>query len=189
MLTILRIIIIFVLAGGLMAACNTWVPPTPPPPPPDLPEDMPPDFHVRSEYYGQAVSPVYHYDYFIVLDPSTADTISFHPDYMDSNPPVWVETFDAAEGDLENLWDLMVMEDIFREDWSLIADTMVGAWTRTLQITADDGYYNVPRWVQDTTSANSVYYRIDSLVPAAVWDSLWAWRELYISGDTTGHHP
>ena len=184
-----RLIFGFLLLNFFMATCNTQMPPTPPPPPTELPEDMPPDFHVRSEYCGQAVSPVYHYDYFIVLDPSTTDTISFHPDYMESNPPVWVETFDAVEVDLESLWDLMVMEDIFREDWLLIADTLVGAWTRTLQITADDGYYTVPRWVQDTTSANSVYRRIDSLVPAAVWDSLWAWRERYISGDTTGRCP
>jgi hypothetical protein len=172
----------------ILAACTTN-PPSSPPPPPTLPEDMPSDFHVRSDYFGQAVSPVYHYDYFIVLDPSTTDTISFHPDYTESSPPVWIETFDASAADLENLWDLMMDEDLFRDYWVRSPDTLYGAWTRTLQITAEGGYYTVPKWIQDTTSANPVYRRVDDLVPDAVWDSLWAWRDRYISGDTTGSWP
>jgi hypothetical protein len=176
------------LLGMLMTACNAPQPSTPEEPE-GLPEDMPADFHVRSEYFGQAVSPVYHYDYFIVLHPAGTDTISFHPDYMESNPPVWIETFAAGSDDLENLWDLMVSEDIFRDDWVRSADTLFGAWTRMLHVTAENRSYTVPTWVQDTTAAHAVYRRIDAIVPAAVWDSLWTWRERYISGDTTAIRP
>jgi|GEM_PF-1684236 len=183
-MTAIRIIIGFALLGTIVAACQT-APPSTSPEPPDIPEDMPDDFHVRSEYYGQAVSPVYHYDYFIILAPAGTDTISFHPDYMESNPPVWIEAFDATDVQLESLWDLMVTEDIFRSDWIRSPDTLYGAWTRLLYVTAQQRSYTVPQWIQDTTSANAVYDRIDSLVPAAVWDSLWTWRDRYISGDTT----
>jgi hypothetical protein len=175
--------VVLALLIALMAACNT--PPPEGPPPSEMPEDMPADLHIRSDYFGQPVAPVYHYDYFIILDPATTDTISFHPDYMESNPPVWIETYNAADSDLEDLWDLMVNEDIFREEWSLRGDTLVGAWTRTLHIRAQGESYNVPPWIQDTTSANPVYRRVDALVPGAIWDSLWTWRERYISGDTT----
>jgi hypothetical protein len=177
-----------VFISVLLAACQTG-PSSSPPPPPTWPEDMPSDYHVRSDYYGQAVSPVYHYDYFIVLDPATTDTISFHPDYMESSPPVWIETFDASTADLEDLWDLMMEEDLFRDSWTRSPDTLFGAWTRTMRITASGGYYTVPEWIQDTTSANRVYRRVDGLVPDAIWDSLWAWRERYIAGDTTKTFP
>ncbi len=174
------------LLSCLMAACNNQPPSEPPP---TLPEDMPDDFYVRSDYFGQAVAPVYHFDYFIILDPSRTDTISFHPDYIESNPPVWIETFDATDGDLEDLWDLMIDEDLFRDDWARSADTLFGAWTRTLEVKAENEYYTIPKWVQDTTAANSVYRRVGSLVPDSVWDSLWTWRDRYISGDTTAGQP
>lgn len=172
----------------LAVACNVSQPHDPRPPP-EVPEDMPDDFHVRSEYFGQAVAPVYHYDYLIVLDPTTTDTISFHPDYIESNPPVWVETFTATAGDLEDLWDRMVDQNLFRDDWIRSQDTLFGAWTRTLQVTAENAYYTIPKWVRDTTSANAIYRHVDSLVPDAVWDSLWTWRQRYISGDTTSGRP
>lgn len=178
-----RILAVIALTVCLLAACQTDSPQEPGDKP-QMPADMPDDFHVRYDYFGQAVSPKYHYDYFILLDRVSQDTISFHPDYMESNPPIWIETFDAADEALEDLWDLMVDEDLFRDSWARTPDTLFGAWTRILQVTAADEHYTVPKWVQDTTSANAVYRRIDSLVPAAVWDSLWVWRERYIA-DTT----
>ena len=176
------------ISVALLAACNT-VPPESSPPPPALPDDMPSDYSVRSDYFGQAVSPVYHYDYFIVLDPEATDTISFHPDYMESSPPVWIETFDVSTAALEDLWNLMVEEDLFRDTWDRSSDTLFGAWTRTMQVTASGGQYTVPSWIQDTTSANPVYRHVDDLVPDTIWDSLWAWRDRYISGDTILSRP
>ena len=83
----------------------------------------------------------------------------------------------------------MVSEDIFLNDRLRSPDTLFGDWTRILQVTASEGQDTVPEWIQDTTSANPVYRRVDSLVPDAVRDCLWTWRGRYISGDTTGRRP
>jgi hypothetical protein len=141
---------------------------------------MPDDFYVQSEFFGAAVAPPYHYDFYIVLDRALKDTISFHPGFVDSDPPVWVDTFEVADTEMESLYDLMRTNTIFRDYWTPAADTLVGSSTRALRVIASNRAFYVPVWVEDTAAVNPVFTTVDTLVPGEVWDTLWARRERYI---------
>ena len=144
---------------------------------PDCP-DVPPDFHVRSDYFGASVSPPYHYDYCITLSSTGRDTISFHPGY--AGGPTWIETFDASPIALHRLYELMLERNIFRIMWVRIEDHLVGGESRRLMIVSNGHLFNVPPWVRDEEAIHPVYGAIDSLVPAAIWDDLWLRRERFI---------
>lgn len=154
--------------------------------PKPMPGEMPGDFLVRSNYFGAPVSPPGHFDYSIVIDHTLPDSIRFSVGYGPDTLGVtaWLEIFDVIQSDLEDLYYLMLDKDVFRGLWERIEDPPVGASTRHLEILADSQRFTVPEWVEDRTSIAPVYSRIDSLVPAAVWDSLWARRDRYRHRDS-----
>jgi hypothetical protein len=142
--------------------------------------EVPEDLRVRSDYFGATVSPIYQYDYFISLSASTLDTISFAIGSSGGDQPIWVEVFETPGQDLITLYDLMRINEIFRSSWDTLEDPPVGGSKRQMQGIAKGEAFSVPSHVVDTDSVDPVYAEIDSLVPSAVWDSLWARRDRYI---------
>lgn len=142
--------------------------------------DLPGNFAVLSEYFGQPVSPPHHYDYSVLVSYTSNDTITFSPDYAWSGAPIWTEVFNASTEDLEALYELMLENDIFRDSWAIVEEPPVGASSRRIEGIVGQVTFSVPEWVKDTKATRPVYAAIDSLVPRAVWDSLWARRDRYI---------
>ncbi|MCK4415317.1 MAG: hypothetical protein KAY32_17420 [Candidatus Eisenbacteria sp.] len=149
-----------------------------------MPTAMPDDLHVEAVYSGATVSPPHHYSYTIELGQISPDSIRFAVDYGPYvlGETLWIESFDATQSDLERLYTRMYDNDIFRNNWDVFEDHPVGGSSRRLTIIAHSRQFAVPWWVRDESSVEPVYALIDSLVPAALWDSLWARRERHIQG-------
>jgi hypothetical protein len=162
----------------LAMACESGVPPEHRPR--RMPDNMPDDFCVRSNFFGATVTPKYHCDYYIVLDAAVTDTISFHPDYESSSPPVWTETFDSPRDSLESVYALMLENDIFRSSWEPMPNPPIGGSTRSLEVVGDNRSFYIPPQVNDASAVEPVFVKIDSLVPGEVWDTLWSRRDCYI---------
>ena len=171
MMTIWRLPCVILPVVLLVGGCGDDDPCLCPAPEPPLCE-----FHVLSEYVGPPVSPRYHYEYSISVDIASNDEITFYPTYRGDETPVWTEGFDAPQDDLRALYALMLANDIFRDSWEPEQEHPVGGPEQCLQGTVLGVDFYVPKWIEDRAAVSPVYSAIDSLVPEAVWDSLWARR-------------
>ena len=141
--------------------------------------------YVRSDYSRGSVAPPDQYRYFIALSYGAADTISFA-----CGDTVWTELFDASARDLQDLNDLMIAKGIFRPFWEIMIPPPIGGASRWLRVRAGWKTYEIPPYVRDVAATSPVYARIDTLVPAMIWDSLWARRGRYIRDqDLLNRHP
>ena len=155
--------------------------------PATVPAEMPPDFAVQQVFASGTVSPPYYFAYNIFLSAVTSDSIVFHCDYIDGgsyDPPIWTYGFDAAESDLDDLYQLMRKQQAFRDEWDEIEDPPVGGSTRRLVIMVNKHEFEVPYWPENPAPLDTVYTYINSLVPSEIWDTLWARQDHYITDHT-----
>src|SRR5687768_8853812 len=76
----------------------------------------PADFRVQYHWSEGSLPPPYHSEYTIRLGPGLQGEIEFQPDYPSGDTPIWIETFEIEDEDLEKLYALMWAKGIFAEN-------------------------------------------------------------------------
>ncbi|MCK6624398.1 MAG: hypothetical protein L6R45_04405 [Anaerolineae bacterium] len=135
--------------------------------------------------------PPYHYEYAIHLGPGAQGLIEFWPDYPGADTPVWTETFEVANEDLDKLYVLMGPQGLLIEAWLQSDDLPDGAPADSLQVTAEGRQIGVPSYVASAhqEQAQAVYARIKALLPRPIWTHLMARYEQYQQDVLAGRQP
>jgi hypothetical protein len=148
-----------------------------------IPQTKPDDFQVQYTWETGSLPPPYFYAYTITLGPEAKGEISFVPGYSNNDPPRWIETWDLAADDLDQLYAILLYTGAFTKDWSQLEDIPTGGSADKLLITAYGQQFSIPSYVageQQAKDIRVVYNRIGTLVPQAIWNKLEAQHEEYV---------
>ena len=135
------------------------------------------DFSILYKWSEGTVPPPYYYEFTIRLGPGKQGSIEFLPDYPMHDPPMWTETFDLDEGDLNRLHALMAEKGVFTAGWTEVADPPVGGSLEWMEVTVGEERFLVPSTIEEKETVRDVYRTINSLVPERIRDKLMAQRE------------
>jgi len=142
----------------------------------------PDNFRLIYHWRAGSMPPPYHYEYTIHLGPGSSGEIVFYPDYPAHEPPVWRETFSITSETLNQLYALMVSQEIFRPRWTVKENAPVGGSQDWLEVIAGERRYNVSAQAKKREQLTTVYRAIRDLVPTPIWDGLMARHEQFKEG-------
>ncbi len=143
---------------------------------------QPDDFSLRYRWSEGALPPPYHYEYTIHLGPGRQGRIEFWPDYPSDDTPVWTETFELGEGELEKLYSLLAAQGLLEEKERPSQGAPPGASTGRLQVTMEGRQISLPGALDDTNQAEAVAVVTEAVkaqVPEPIWTKLMAQYEQY----------
>ena len=143
---------------------------------------LPGDFHLEYTWCDGAVPPPHYYEFRIGLDADGKGMIVFRPDYPAEQTPAWRESFSLAPLVVQELYGLMLEQDVLRQQWEPIPDEQapVGSELESLEVVAQGRHYRVPAVIVEAPRLAPVYARIRQLVPDALWEALMQRREDYM---------
>ncbi len=133
-------------------------------------------FSLVYSYDKGAVSPKYHYAYWIVLESNLMGRIEYQPGYPADSPPKWVEEFPVTAEEYVELYTLLTQAKVFETDkWSK-HPFIAGAPSESLKVTANNKIFIVPNQAGSTEDEikqiANVYEKINALVPKEIMDRL-----------------
>lgn len=149
-----------------------------------FPQIRPDDFHI--EYYWETGSlpPPYFYFYEIKIGPGFIGEITFQADYSDQEPPIWIETIEISQDDLDGLYEMLYTIGMFDKEWLQVEDIPDGGSATKLIVYAFGQEFTIPSYVaggQQSKDARALYEQIESLVSQEIWDKLMALHDQYVA--------
>ena len=142
----------------------------------------PDDFTVEYEWREGSLPAPYHYEYTVIIKPSSQSKIVLTPDYASITVPKWTEYFKVEEHGLNDLYRVMVENGLFTRKWRQLAAEPVGGSNQTLVVTAQGKRIKVEDYVvsEQQVSAKVMYAAVQALVPKEIWERLEARRQQYM---------
>jgi hypothetical protein len=133
---------------------------------------------------GTSLGPTHSYAYDIVINRDIADTIYMELGVFGNNIVSRAEAFDASTRQMNDLFELMLEQGLFRDYWEMLPpeEWPSGGPGRSIWVRASEEIYCVGGFIVDEDDVMPVYHRMAGLVPDGIWDELWAWRDEYIAG-------
>lgn len=142
----------------------------------------PADFSLQYHWSEGALPPPYHYEYTLHLGPGSTGLIEFWPDYPNPGTPVWTETFELKEGDLDKLYTLLQTKGLLEEQEWQSQGAPPGTSGDGLQVTVEGRQLLLPSYVEredGTQVLAEVYEAIKRQVPESIWAKLIEQYEQY----------
>ena len=142
----------------------------------------PDDFCVEYEWREGSLPPPYHYEYTVIINPSSRSEIALTPDYPSTTVAKWTEFFKVEEQGLNDLYRVMVENGIFTRKWRQLDAAPIGGSNQTLVVTAQGKRIKVEDYVvsEQQVSAKVMYVAVQALVPKEIWERLQARRQQYM---------
>lgn len=140
------------------------------------------DFSLRYHWSESALPPPYHYEYTIHLGPGSQGLIEFWPDYPNPGTPVWTETFELKDENLEELYVLLQAKELLGERTRQDQDPPPGAPANDLYVTIEGRQIALSSYNTDQNEAEvitQVYEVVKAQVPEPLWAKLKAQYEQY----------
>ncbi len=137
-------------------------------------QGTPPDLIVTYEYRAGTMPPPYHDEYTVVVGPGPQGKVLYSPNYPLDKTPTWTEVFSPTTAQVDELYALILKNNLLRDKWSELEMPPVGGSVEWATIQANGKTTTIPVALQASASqdAAAMYKFItDSLVPKAVWDS------------------
>lgn len=152
----------------------------------NLSSERPNDFQL--EYYWETGSlpPPYFYSYQIFIGPGSKGEIRFQADYSGQDPPVWVESIEISEVELDQLYQMLHEMGMFEKEWRQAADTPDGGSASKLSGIASGHEFFIPSYVdndQQAGDADALYEFIETLVPQNTWKKLMSLHDEYVEAN------
>jgi len=132
----------------------------------------PEDFSVQYWWREGSLPPPDHYEYSICLSSGQEGSIIFYPDYPMENPPVWTEYFSVDAESLQQLYALIIENELFGKTWTEIEDPPLGGSLEWLEVIAGGDRIIVPSAINESQVVEDIYSQIRALVPAWIWNKL-----------------
>jgi hypothetical protein len=142
----------------------------------------PDDFGVEYEWREGSLPPPYHYEYTVIVKPSSRIEIVLTPGYPSTSVPKWTEFFKVEEQGLNDLYRVMVENGLFTRQWRQLDAAPVGGSNQTLVVTAQGKRIKVEDYLvsEQQVSAKVMYAAVQALVPKEIWERLQARRQQYM---------
>lgn len=142
----------------------------------------PDDFYIEYEWREGSLPPPYHYEYTVIINPSSRSEISLTPDHPSTTVPKWTEFFKVEEQDLNNLYRVMIENGLFTRKWRQLDGAPVGGRKQTMTVTAQGKQITVEDYLvsEQQVSAKAMYAAVQALVPKEIWKRLQARRQKYM---------
>jgi hypothetical protein len=142
----------------------------------------PDDFGVEYEWREGSLPPPYHYEYTVIIKPSSRSEIVLTPDYPSTTVPKWTEFFKVEEQGLNDLYRVMVENGLFTRKWRQLDAVLVGGSNQTLIVAAQGKRIKVEDYLvsEQQVSAKVMYTAVQALVPKEIWERLQAKRQQYM---------
>ncbi len=116
----------------MLAACGESPTPTPGVTPTVTAQanaGTPPDLTVTYEYRAGTMPPPYHNEYTVVIGPGTQGMVKYSPDYPGDTTPIWDELFSPTAEQLNQLYALILKNNLLRSGWRELDMPPVGGDT------------------------------------------------------------
>jgi hypothetical protein len=167
------------LAMLLLGGCSTSseVPP------------RPANFRVTYQWVETSLPRPYHYEYTIRIGPGLQGVIEYQPDYTFPTTPIWTETFELEDKDLENIYTLMGAKGVFTRFWRPVNPQPDPGELGPLVVIVDEQRFIVPAYTVDGPADGEVldiYDALHALVPAATWQKLETRHQQYMQDFVAG---
>jgi hypothetical protein len=142
----------------------------------------PDDFGVEYEWREGSLPPPYHYEYTVIIKPSSQGEIVLTPDYPSTTVPNWTEYFKVEEQGLNDLYRAMVENGLFTRKWRQLDTAPVGGSHQRLAVTAQGKRIKIEDYLipEQQVSAKIMYAAVQVLVPKEIWERLQARRQQYM---------
>lgn len=169
---LLRISVLDILLLAALAACST----------PGATNTRPDDFNVTYEWQEGSLPPPFHYEYRITVQPTGQGEVVMVPDYPSEHVPTWTETFNVQPVALDNLYQVMVDNGLFTQNWRAQENPPVGGSSQSMVVTAHGQQITIPVYVvaELETAVTEMYSAVTALVPPNVWEKLETQHQQYI---------
>lgn len=142
----------------------------------------PDDFSVLYEWQEGSLPPPHHYEYRIRLQSSGQGEVTMTPDYPSTEVPVWTEFFTIHPDAVDEIYGLMVAQDLFTTVRQTQPQPLVGGSMESMLVTANKKTVKIPAFVisEQASHMNNIYSAINELVPEAIWKRLNNLRGQYV---------
>ena len=141
-------------------------------------QPQPADFSLDYHWSESALPPPYHYEYTIHLGPGSQGLIEFWPDYPNPGTPVWTETFELKDEDLEKLYAFLQAKGLLEEQAGHSEGVPPGAPSDGLRVMVEGRQFSLPG-SNETEGLAEVVEAVKTQVPAPLWTKLMAQYEQY----------
>ena len=161
----------------ILSACDVSGTPTP-----TQPQSAPADLSLTYEYRAGSMPPPFHNEYTVVIGPGTTGQVTYRPDYPSDTTPTWTEVLTPTTAQLNDLYTLILENNLLRDNWRSLGDPPVGGSVEWATITANGKSHSIPTALEpaDEQEAQALYeFVTKTLVPQSVWDRLEAQRAQY----------
>ena len=142
----------------------------------------PDDFGIEYKWCEGSLPPPYHYEYTVIIKPSSRSEIVLTPDYPSTTVPKWTEFFKVEEQDLNDLYRVIVENGLFTQKWRQLDAAPVGGSNQALVVTVQGKRIKVEDYLipEQQVSAKVMYAAVQALVPKEIWKRLQARRQQYM---------
>lgn len=128
-------------------------------------QPQPADFSLHYHWSESALPPPYHYEYTIHLGPGSQGLIEFWPDYPNPGTPVWTETFELKDENLEELYVLLQAKELLEKQAGQSQGAPPGAPSDGLRVTVKGQQFSLPG-SNETEDLTEVVEAVKTQVPA-----------------------
>lgn len=148
----------------------------------DVPDSRPADLSVHYHWQEGSLPPPFHYEYNITLKPQGQGKVVLTPDYPSDNVPTWTETFTVSAAELDQFYQVLFNQGLFRQTWRAQAVPPIGGSSQSVTVMAHGLKIEIPAYVlpEQEAAAVAICSAVRALVPEAIWDKLDTQRQQYI---------
>ena len=145
-----------------------------------MPAVTPEDFSVTYHWDNGSLPPPYHYELTVTIGARSEGRLTLQLGYSPEDEHPLTETFEVSDEQLDELYRVMVDQEVFTRRWTPDDDPPVGGEVEWIEAQAGGEEVRIPAYLEreaDQNAATAVYAAVRGLVP----DSLWDWVAEYQS--------
>jgi len=138
--------------------------------------EQPEDLTARLYWDTGTLPPEYYYYYRITIGPGCNGTFEYQPGYGEPPAPdTWKTDFAVSAEQLANLYQLLIVNNVFNENWGK-GEVAEGGSFSSITITAGGKEYKIPGGSAlkkaDRSKIDRVSDYIKEMVPADIWEEM-----------------
>jgi hypothetical protein len=145
-----------------------------------LPAETAQDFSVTYSWNTGTLPPEYTYTCTIILGPGAQGKLEYQPGYWDDNAQLWSVDFPVSEREMDNLYQYLYSQDMFRRHWKK-GEISEGGPGTSLELRAYGKQYEIPSLSIIASSefgrVSAAMEAIRALVPQTIWNEMDARQE------------
>jgi hypothetical protein len=135
------------------------------------------DLTIKFYWDTGTLSPEYYYYYRITIGPGLKGIFEYQPGYGEPPAPdVWNVDFDVSQGQIDQLYRLIIDNNLLKEQWEKTDEIAEGGSYSSMKIILDSRDYNIPAESElkreDIKKTSEVSDYLIEMVPSYIWEEM-----------------